>query len=124
MNKTVLTVLACVLAWVVPGAGHFFLRRWVRGTVFFVSVVSLFLIGLALDGKLFGAEFTDLFSVLKFVDNAAIGIFYFAGRTMDKGIGDLTSLSYEYGNTFLYTAGLLNMLLILDAFDIAQGRKQ
>lgn len=124
MNKTLQTVLACVLAWVVPGAGHFFLRRWVRGTIFFVSVVTLFLIGLALDGKLFGAEFTDLFSVLKFVDNAAIGIFYFAGSAMDKGIGDLTSLSYEYGNTFLYTAGLLNMLLILDAFDVAQGRKQ
>lgn len=124
MNKTLLTVLACVLAWVVPGAGHFFLRRWVRGTIFFVSVVALFLIGLALDGKLFGAEFTDLFSVLKFVDNAAIGILYFAGRAMDQGIGDLTSLSYEYGNTFLYTAGLLNMLLILDAFDVAQGRKQ
>lgn len=124
MNKTLQTVLACVLAWVIPGAGHFFLRRWVRGTIFFVSVVALFLIGLALDGKLFGAEFTDLFSILKFVDNAAIGILYFAGRAMDKGIGDLTSLSYEYGNTFLYTAGLLNMLLILDAFDVAQGRKQ
>lgn len=124
MNKTALTVLACALAWVVPGAGHFFLRRWVRGTIFFVSVVALFLIGLALDGKLFGAEFTDLFAVLKFIDNAAIGILYFASRAMDKGIGDLTSLSYEYGNTFLYTAGLLNMLLILDAFDVAQGRKQ
>ena len=124
MNKTLLTVLACILAWVVPGAGHFFLRRWVRGAIFFVSVVALFLIGLALDGKLFGAEFTDLFSVLKFIDNAAIGVLYFAGRAMDKGIGDLTSLSYEYGNTFLYTAGLLNMLLILDAFDVAQGRKQ
>ena len=39
------------------------------------------------------------------------------------GNGTVTAVTYEYGNTFLMTAGLLNALVILDAFDIAMGRK-
>ncbi len=47
-----------------------------------------------------------------------------AQKLMGWGEGDVTSYAYEYGNTFLFTAGLLNMLLVVDAFDISQGRKQ
>jgi hypothetical protein len=42
---------------------------------------------------------------------------------MGLGIGAMTSQSYDYGTTFLWVAGLLNFLIILDAFDIARGRK-
>ncbi len=33
------------------------------------------------------------------------------------------AVTYEYGNAFLIVAGLLNMLVVLDAWDIAVGRK-
>jgi hypothetical protein len=39
------------------------------------------------------------------------------------GKGVVTAATYEYGNTFVIVAGLLNMLVALDAYDIALGRK-
>ena len=40
------------------------------------------------------------------------------------GVGDPTAYTYDYANVFMYVAGLLNMLVIVDVFDIAMGRKQ
>ncbi len=116
------TAIACFLAWLVPGAGHIFLSRWQRGLVFLIVIATLFALGLGLDGQLFGFE-TGFFGLLKFTAGISTGVFYLAGRTFGLGVGDITSYGYEYGNTYLYTAGLLNMLLVVDAFDIARGRK-
>ncbi len=117
------TIAACLLAWLIPGGGHIFLQRWARGVVFLGSVVLLFVLGLQLQGKLFGLE-TGFFGILKFLAGASTGMLYLAGRSIGLGAGDITAYGYEYGNTFLYTAGLLNMLVVVDAFDIAQGRKR
>ena len=57
------------------------------------------------------------------IANRGIGVPYFLARLLDAGLGTVTAASYEYGNTFLMTAGLLNFLVVLDAFDIAKGRK-
>ena len=40
-----------------------------------------------------------------------------------RGGGTVTAATWEYGNTFMIVAGLLNSLIVLDAFDIAMGRK-
>jgi hypothetical protein len=116
------SVAACILAWLVPGGGHLYLGRWGRAAVFFVSVVGLFLLGLYMDGKLFSLE-AGFFGFLRFFADAAMGLLYVLGKFLGAGQGDIRSYGYEYGNTFLYTAGLINMLVILDAFDIANGRK-
>lgn len=113
---------ACVLAWLVPGAGHLYLRKWTRGLVFFLIVALLFLLGLFMDGRLFSLE-PGFFGLLRFFANAATGMFYILGKLLGFGAGDIRSFGYEYGNTFLYTSGLINMLVILDAFDISKGRK-
>ncbi|UCF37190.1 MAG: hypothetical protein JSU96_20785 [Acidobacteriota bacterium] len=117
------TAIACVFAWLVPGAGHLFLNKWKRAAVFFVGVLLLFALGLYMEGKLFSLE-SGFFGFLRFFADAAIGLPYIIGKVLGWGQGDIRSLGYEYGNTFIYTAGLINMLLVLDAFDIAQGRKQ
>ena len=117
------TILACFLAWLVPGGGHIFLNRWLRGGLFFACVLTPFWLGLSMDGRLFGLT-PGFFGILKFLAGLSTGIFYFIGKLAGLGTGDITSFGYEYGNTFLYTAGLLNMLLIVDAFDIAKGRKK
>jgi len=99
-----------------------FLNRWKRGLVFLAVVLCLFSLGLFMDGRLFGLT-RGFFGVLKFVAGLAIGLPYLAGQFMGLGNGQITAPGYEYGNTYLYTAGLLNMLLVVDTFDIALGRK-
>ncbi|HEY2930587.1 MAG TPA: DUF6677 family protein [Acidobacteriota bacterium] len=117
------TVAACVLAWAVPGMGHFFLKKWFRALVFLASFGILFWLGLRQNGKIYGLEGGDFFSILKFFDNISMGLIYFWARQAGIGQGDITAFTFEYGNTFLLTAGLLNMLFVVDAFDIAQERK-
>ena len=117
------TVLACFIAWLIPGGGHFFLRKWDRGIIFLPLVLTLFITGLSMDGKLFSLE-PGFFGLLRFVADGATGMFYFAGKILGVGVGDIMSMGYEYGNTFIYTAGLINMLLILDTYDIAKGNRE
>lgn len=115
-------ITACILAWLIPGAGHIFLSRWKRGIVFLAVIVALFVLGLSMHGRLYSLS-PGFFGLLKFVAGLATGIPYMLGRSLGLGGGDITAFDYEYGNTYLYTAGLLNMLLIVDACDIARGEK-
>ena len=117
------TVWICCVAWIVPGAGHMMLKKWRRGVVFLVALMVLFICGLIMEGRLFGIT-PGFFGVLKFVADAGAGLPYLVAKLMGWGEGDVTSSAYEYGNSFLFTAGLLNMLLVVDAFDISQGRKK
>lgn len=116
------TALACVIAWLVPGAGHLYLRKTAHAAAYFCGVMILFAAGLYQDGRLFSWE-PGFFGFLRFFADAALGVPYILGKFLGWGTGNIRSFGYEYGNTFLYTAGLINMLLILDVFDIAQKRK-
>lgn len=115
-------LLPCFAAWLVPGAGHLLLGKWGRGIVFFATIALLFALGLVQDGELFALQ-PGFFGFLKFFANVSTGTLYLIGKSMGLGQGDIHSFAYEYGNTFLYTAGLLNLLLVVDTFDIAKGRK-
>jgi hypothetical protein len=118
------TLVACVAGYFVPGLGHAFLRKYDRALVFFVCIFLMFATGLHLDGKLFGPEFGELFPILKFVADAGSGLIYWIPWLQGLGIGDPTAYTYDYANVFIYVAGLLNMLVIVDVFDIALGRKK
>ena len=96
--------------------------KYGRGALFLSVITLLFYVGIYLQGQLFDFEL-GFFGILKFVADAATGLLYLLGKLFGLGQGDIRSYGYEYGNTYLYTAGLLNMLLIVDTFDIAQGRK-
>lgn len=115
--------LVCGLAWLIPGAGHLIAGRRQKGLIFLVALPLMFGIGLWLQGRLFPLEISDPLVFLGAIANRGIGAPYFIAKLMDAGAGTVTAVSYEYGNTFLMTAGLLNFLVILDAFDIAMGRK-
>lgn len=91
--------------------------------IFFSGILLLFVLGLYMEGRLFGLE-PGFFGFLRFFADAAIGLPYLVGKMAGLGHGNIRSFGYEYGNTYLYIAGLINMLLILDVFDIAQGRKE
>jgi Family of unknown function (DUF6677) len=115
--------LVGILAWLVPGAGHLLAGRRSKGLVFLVMLPLMFAIGLWLQGRLFPLELSDPLVFLGAIANRGIGAPYVIARLMDAGAGTVTAASYEYGNTFLMTAGLLNFLVILDACDVVMGRK-
>ena len=116
-------VLLCLAAWAIPGAGHFWLGRTQKGVVFFVALMMLFVTGLVLQGRLFPFDLSEPLVALAAFANAGLGLPWVAGRALNLGGGIVTAVTYEYGNCFLIVSGLLNFLVILDAFDIAVGRK-
>ncbi len=119
-----MTFSACLAGAIVPGFRHALLRKWDRALVFFGCIVVMFVLGLRLDGRIFGPEFDSLFSSLKFIAEAGSGLPYWISLVQGFGAGDPTAYTYDYANVFIYVAGLLNMLVIVDVFDIAMGRKQ
>jgi hypothetical protein len=116
-------VVLCVAAWLVPGAGHFWLGRRHKAVVFLLALTAMFVVGLFLEGRIFPFELSEPLVFLEAVANAGLGGPWLAARMLDAGGGVVTAVTYEYGNTFLIVAGLLNMLVVLDAYDIAAGRK-
>ena len=117
------TIAAMILAFLVPGAGHFYLGRRRRALAFFAIVLVLFVIGLSIDGRLYTVQQGSLLSVLATLGSMGAGALYFVARAMGP-FGDVTSITFEYGTAFTLTAGLMNLLLILDAHDISEGRKE
>jgi hypothetical protein len=116
-------VLLCLIAWLIPGAGHLWLGRRAKGLVLLVALPLMFAIGLAVEGRVASLDFSEPLVGLACLANAAIGLPYFVANVIGAGAGDITASTYEYGNTFLIVAGLLNVLVVMDAYDIAVGRK-
>ena len=117
-------VLLCLAAWAVPGAGHLWLGRRSKGLIFLVALPLMFAIGLAIHGRLFPFDMSEPLVGLAALANLGIGLPYFAAAALGYGLGDVRAVTYEYGNAFLIVAGLLNALVVLDAYDVAMGRKR
>lgn len=115
--------LLCVGAWLVPGAGHLWQGRRQKGLVFLCTIPVMFGLGLLLHGTIFPFQFSEPLSGLAALAEFGTGVPWIFARVMDVGRGTVTSATWEYGNTFMIVAGLLNALIVLDAFDIAMGRK-
>lgn len=115
--------LVCAAAWLVPGAGHLWLGRRQKGLVFLIVLPLMFAIGIALHGRLFPLEWSEPLVFLGAIADRGAGLPFILARLFDAGAGVVTADTYEYGNTFLMVSGLLNFLVILDAFDIGSGRK-
>ena len=122
--------LVGLAAWAIPGAGHMIQRRWLRGALAGGAVWIMFFIGLWLGGHLYGVTgqeqgFSVFFQLLPMIANVGVGLLYVFCSVAQIGFTEHAQMvTYEYGNTFLLVAGLLNYLVMLDAFDIAAGRKQ
>jgi hypothetical protein len=116
-------VLLCLASWAIPGAGHLWLGRRSKGLVFLVALPLMFAIGVAIRGRLFPFELADPLVGLAALADLGIGLTYFVASSLGYGVGDVRAVTYEYGNAFLIVAGLLNMLVIIDAYDVAMGRK-
>jgi hypothetical protein len=115
--------LLCLASWVVPGAGHLWLGRRSKGVVFLIALPLMFAIGVAIRGCLFPFQLSDPLVGLAALADLGIGASYFIASALGYGGGDVRAVTYEYGNAFIIVAGLLNMLVMIDAYDVAMGRK-
>ena len=118
---------ALAVAWLVPGGGHFMLKRSVRGSLLLFSIGSMFLLGLMMRGALFHPQTGDLLTTIiycgGFIGDLASGLFYFLTVWLGYHQPDMAGAVHDYGTKFLVAAGLLNVLAMVDAFEIAAGRK-
>jgi len=116
--------LMCLLAgWLVPGAGHFLLRKPVRGLLLFGSIVAMFFIGIALQGKIYQPNTGDLLDILGFLGQLGAGLLYAFARMFDWGHASVQIALADYGTKFIVVAGLLNVVAAVDAHSLANGRK-
>jgi len=116
-------VLLCLASWAIPGAGHLWLGRRSKGLIFLVALPMMFVMGIALHGRLFPFDVSEWLVCLAAVADLGIGVPYFISGALGYGAGEVRAVTYEYGNAFLIVAGLLNLLVVIDAYDVAVGRK-
>ncbi len=123
-KSTTIPAMALIAGWLIPGAGHFLLKKWIRGTLLFVSIVGMFTIGLALKGKIYSPNTGDLLDILNFAGDLGTGLLYVIARVFELGQGAVQVAVADYGTKFMVVAGLLNIIAAVDAHSLANGRKQ
>lgn len=114
--------LPLIAGWLVPGAGHFLLRKWGRGTLLAVSILSMFALGLAMQGELYRSA-QDVLDMLGMVGDLGNGLLYVVGRALGLGANQVQVTTADYGTRFIVVAGLLNVIAAVDAHNLRTGRK-
>ncbi len=117
-------VVPAALSFVLPGLGHMVLGRVRTGLVFLASIGLLFVSGLFMEGEFFPVNEAAPLTLLAGLAEMGIGVPYVLANLLDLGQGSPAAPAYEYGYAFLISAGLLNLLVVLDAWDIARGAKE
>ena len=105
-----------------PGAGHFLVGKWIRGTLLAVSIIAMFALGLAMQGKLYTSA-QDILDMLGVAGDLGNGILYFLGRAAGWGGVPVQTTVADYGSKFIVVAGLLNIIAAVDAHNLRTGRK-
>lgn len=112
-----------VAGWILPGLGHALQKMWGRAVVCFLTVGALAWLGTAMRGNLFTSTREDAFAELGYVADLGAGVFYVAAERLEKNGPDVSRAEGDYGTRFLATAGVLNLLAALHAYEAARGRK-
>ena len=120
---TIAPAVVLLAGWLVPGLGHLLLKKWIRASLIFVSILSMFFIGLALKGKVYSPNTAELLDMLNFVGDLGTGLLYVMARLFDLGQDSVQIAIADYGTKFIVVAGLLNIISAVDAHSLATGRK-
>ena len=119
-----MAILAPALGWLIPGAGHLVQKRWIRGLLLMVSIVSMFALGIAMEGKVYKPNTGDLLDILGFIGDVGAGGLYLLSQMLDWGQLAIRYAVADYGTKFIVVSGLLNVMAAVDAYHIATGRKK
>ena len=112
-----------VAGWLVPGLGHALMKMWSRAAMCFVTVGTLVILGAGMRGNVFSSRGNDAFDALGYLADLGTGTFYLLARSLETGGPDVSHAGGDYGTRFLATAGVLNLLSALHAYEAARGRK-
>jgi hypothetical protein len=116
-------IFIVVAAWIVPGMGHLLLRRWGRAIAFFIAVGGLAVTGYLLRGNIFPPRGGDAFGTLGFLADAGSGVFYYFARFFEAAGPDVSRAAGDYGTRFIAAAGVVNLISVCDAYEIASRRR-
>ena len=122
-EKSSMPAAALLLGWLIPGAGHLLLGKWVRALLLFVSILGMYLVGLGLQGKIYTPNTGDILDILGFAGQLGMGVLYVLARAFGWGATSMVNTLADYGTKFLVVAGLLNLIAAVDAHSLANGRK-
>jgi hypothetical protein len=112
-----------VAGWIVPGLGHALLKMWSRAAMCFLTVGLLVILGAGMRGNLFTSTANDAFDSLGYLADLGTGTFYLVAKSLETNGADVSHAGGDYGTRFLATAGVLNLLAALHAYEAARGRK-
>jgi len=116
-------MLALILGWLIPGAGHFLLGKYIRGGLLFVSILGMFLIGLGMQGKVYMPNTGEILDILGFAGQLGLGLLFGLAHLMGWGASSVLITTGDWGTKFIVVAGLLNLISAVDAHSLANGRK-
>jgi hypothetical protein len=114
--------LPLIAGWLVPGAGHFLLRKWGRGALLSASILGMFVLGIAMQGKLY-SNAHDILDILGLAGDLGNGLVYILSRALGLGADQVQVTTADYGTRFIVVAGLLNVIAAVDAHNLRTGRK-
>jgi hypothetical protein len=122
-DKSMFPFVVLVVGWLIPGAGHFLVGKWVRALLLFAAVVTMYAVGLGLAGEIYAPNTGDLLAMLGFVGQLGTGLLYAVARLFGWGASSMVNTLADYGTKFLVVGGLLNIIAAVDAHSLANGRK-
>lgn len=122
-RRKVFALLVGIAGWALPGLGHAMQKMWGRALAVFLAVGALVILGAGMRGNLFSSRGEDAFATLGYFADLGSGSFYWVARTMETSGPDVSHSAGDYGTRFLATAGVLNFLAALHAYEAARGRK-
>ncbi len=116
--------LALLAGWLVPGAGHLLLGKWVRALLLFLAIAGMFAIGVALQGKVYSPNTGEPLDMLGFAGDLGAGLLFLIAHLLGWGQAPVLIVTADYGTKFIVVAGLLNIVAAVDAHSLAEGRKR
>lgn len=116
-------VVAPAVGWLIPGAGHLIQKRWGRGILLMVSIFTMFILGVLMDGRIYRPNGGDILDILGFVGDVGAGGLYIVSLARGLGLEPIARATADYGSKFVIVAGLLNFISVADAYYIAIGKK-
>ena len=122
-ERSSIPAMALIVGWLIPGAGHVPLGKWIRGLLIFASVLGMFLVGLGLQGKIYVPNTGEILDMLGFAGQLGLGILYVIARVAGWGSAAVTTTVGDWGTKFIVVGGLLNLISAVDAHSLANGRK-
>ena len=118
-----MSVLAPAVGWLIPGAGHLIQKRWIRGLLLMGSIVTMFVLGLLMQGHVYQPNGGDILDILGFIGDVGAGGLYIVVQATGMAQNAIAHATQDYGTKYLIVAGLLNFISVADAYHIAIGKK-